>query len=283
VQARAEVTENRLRSAGADEWTPNGEVMVMAFMTWEEPGMSPDQTRALVRQIAEVLGSEWTVAEDRHRNAGRWELHASDGIELCVQVGPAQVAVRGIHGRVGANLPYVYGCKQPVIRFSVDKTPQRMAAEITRRLLPAVREDAATLAAERADRDARLAARLVTLERARDLLGGDLAWAEPDAAGQPAEYEHASSPYRPTDMPRVAIDLNDDKRHDHLDEVRVSNLDHQEVLVVVEAAARVIEAARTARQVRPITSTGSTPPGRRPAMNEATRCPQRGGTDDQGS
>jgi hypothetical protein len=151
--------------------------------------------------------------------------------------------VRGIHGRVGPNLPYVYGCKQPMIHLSANKTPRRMAGEIRRRLLPAVREDAAILAAERADRDARLAARRTTLERARELLDGDLTWAEYDLVGQPAEYDHAASEYRSPDTPRVVIELKDSKRNDHLDEVRVSNLDHQQVLVITEAVARVIAAA----------------------------------------
>ncbi|MFD0857295.1 hypothetical protein ACFQ07_34145, partial [Actinomadura adrarensis] len=76
------------------------------------------------------------------------------------------MAVWGIHDGVGDKLPYVFGCKEPVIRFSVAKTPQRQAAEITRRLLPTVRNDAAILAAERADREARLARWRATLERA---------------------------------------------------------------------------------------------------------------------
>jgi hypothetical protein len=126
-----------------------------------------------------------------------------DGIELCGQVGPAQVAVRGIHEGVGRYLPHDYGCKKPVIHFSTAKTPQRMAREITRRLLPTVKDDAAILAAARADRDARLAERLATLRRARELLDGDLIWAETDGACQPVEFEKASNTGRYGDTPHL--------------------------------------------------------------------------------
>lgn len=217
--------------------------MVMAFMGWEEPGMSAAEIRILVTQIAEELGSGWTVAEDRYNNAGRMELHGPEGIELCIQFGPAQVAVRGIHGDVGGKLPYNYGCKEPVIRFSVTKTPRRMAGEITRRLLPAVREDAAILAAARDERDARLAGRLDTLLKARELLGGDLTWAEHGACGRPTEFEYASTHLRSGDTPHLVIELRDYKRSDHMDEVRVSNLTHEQVLIIVAAAAGVITAS----------------------------------------
>ena len=220
--------------------------MVMAFMSWEEPGMSPAEVRDLVTQIAEELGPGWTVAEDRYGNAGRMELHAPDRIELCIQVGPAQVAVHGIHGDVGGNLPYNYGCKEPVIRFSVTKTPRRMAGEIIRRLLPTVREDAAILAAARDERDARLAGRLDTLLKARELLDGDLTWAEHGAHGRPTEFEYASTDYRSGDTPHLVIELRDYKRSNHMDEVRVSNLTHEQVLVIVEAVARGITASRAA-------------------------------------
>ncbi|MFI0453126.1 hypothetical protein [Actinomadura sp. 6N118] len=114
-----------------------------------------------------------------------------------------------------------------MIGFSVAKTPKRQAAEITRRLLPAARADAAILAAERADRDARLAGRLATLERARELLEGDLTWDEHGSSGQEAEFEHARTHRRHGEAPHVVIELRDSKRNDHMDEVRVSRLDHE--------------------------------------------------------
>lgn len=207
--------------------------------------MSSAQTRALVSQIAEALGEGWTVAEDRNHNAGRWELHAPDGIELRVQVGPAQLAVQGIHQGVGRYLPRDYGCKQPMIRFSTAKTPQRMAGEITRRLLPTVKDDAAILISARADRDAQLAGRLATLRRARELLNGDLTWDQSDSTRRPAELDKAANINRYGKTPHVVIDLRDRGRNDHLDEVHVTNLDHEQVLVIVDAVAGLITAGRS--------------------------------------
>lgn len=216
----------------------------MPLISWEDPGMSSAQTQALVTQIAEALGEGWTVAGDRNHNAGRWELHAPDGIELRVQVGPAQLAVQGIHQGVGRHLPHDYGCKQPVIRFSAAKTPQRMAREITRRLLPAVKDDAAILAKARADRDAQQSGRLATLLRARELLNGDLTWDQSDSTGRPAELDKAANTNRYGKTPHVVIDLRDRSRNDHLDEVHVTNLDHEQVLVIVDAVAGLITTGR---------------------------------------
>ncbi|WP_329242797.1 hypothetical protein OG417_44750 [Actinoallomurus sp. NBC_01490] len=223
----------------------SGGVVVMPFIRWEDPGMTSAQTRALVAQIAEALGEGWALAEDRHHNAGRWELHAPDGIELCVQVGPAQVTVRGIHHGVGRYLPGDYGCQQPVIHFSTAKTPQRMAREISRRLLPTVREDATILAAARADHDARLAGRLATLLRARELLDGDLSWEQADAHGKAAELDQAVSTNRYGRAPHVVIALKSRDETDRLDEVHITNLNHDQVLVIVEAVAGLINSKRS--------------------------------------
>ncbi|MCP2341155.1 hypothetical protein [Actinomadura rupiterrae] len=214
--------------------------MAMAFMKWEEPGMSPAQARALVTQIAEQMEPGWMVADDRYGQVGRMELHGPDGIQLCLQVGPLHVAVRGIHADVGGHLPGRFGCAEPVIRFAVTKSPQRMASEITRRLLPAVRQDAAVLAAARNERDTRLAGRLDTLLKARELLGGNLSWAEPGTGRRPAEFESASTHHRAPGTPHLVIELRDDKGDDHADEVRVSDLTHEQALIIVEAAAAVI-------------------------------------------
>ena len=216
----------------------------MPLFVGGDPGMSRAQTRELVTQIAEALGEGWTVAEDRHHRAGSWELCAPGGIELCVQVGPVQVAVRGIHEGIGRPMPCDYGCTQPVIRFSAAKTPQRMAGEITRRLLPAVEDDAAILTSARADRDAQLAGRLAILRRARELLNGDLTWDQTDRAGWPAELDKAANTNRYGKTPHVVIDLRDHMPNDHLVEVHITDLDHEQVLVIVDAVAGLITAGR---------------------------------------
>ncbi|MFD0856931.1 hypothetical protein ACFQ07_32170, partial [Actinomadura adrarensis] len=84
-----------------------------------------------------------------------------------------------------------------------------------------------------------------TLERARDLLDGDLAWKERDTYGRPAEFAHASTAWRDGE-PRVEIELKDYKRNERMDQVRISHLDHEQVLMIVEAVANMIAAKKAA-------------------------------------
>lgn len=216
------------------------------MINWEEPSMSPAGIQRLVAKIAEALGPGWKFADDRHHNPGRLELHhLDDGIELRIQIGAERVAACGVHDGVGGNFPYVYGCKEPVIRFSVTKTPERMAKEITRRLLPRVRDDAAILEAARAERDARLTGRLETLQRAREQLDGDLFWDEHGTVTTSAEFEEAWSSFR-AETPHVEIRLGDYGRSDHMDRVCVRQLCHEQVLVLVDTVARLKAASEAA-------------------------------------
>jgi hypothetical protein len=112
----------------------------------------------------------------------------------------------------------------------------RITGEITRRLLPTVREVAAILAAAQAERDARLTGRLDTFLKAPEFLGGDLTWDEQGAPERPAESTMPPVLPGPSGAPHVAIVLRLQEQRSHR---RGPRLTHDQVLIIVEAAARI--------------------------------------------
>jgi hypothetical protein len=77
------------------------------------------------------------------------------------------------------------------------------------------------------------------------LLDGDLSWEQADAHGKAAEFDQAVSTNRYGRAPHVAIALKSRDETDRLDEVHITNLNHDQVLVIVEAVAGLINSKRS--------------------------------------
>ncbi|MEV6987537.1 hypothetical protein AB0M95_40640 [Sphaerisporangium sp. NPDC051017] len=204
------------------------------------------EQRGLLLALAQALPGSWTIAEDRYGNGNRWELHEHNGVALRISLGPVQAAVCGIHEPPGDHRSYRYGLERPTIRFSLAKTSAQMAAEIVRRLLPAVRQDTRKL--EQAIwRDELLTSRrLRTLRAAQRRLGGPrddgLSWSQGTDRGRAPGYERASA-YDLAGL-HIAVEFTESSANGDHAALTVSRLSHAELLTVIQTVADLINARR---------------------------------------
>jgi hypothetical protein len=104
--------------------------------------MTAPDVLALAGQIAYALDG-WEAEPCRYGDSGWVELAGPAGDRIQLRVGANWIEARGLHDQdTGPTRRWeVAGVQMKSIGFSTDKTPERMAGELRRRLLPHVAED----------------------------------------------------------------------------------------------------------------------------------------------